>query len=178
VAQPSARSPAQVLLIQRGNEPFKGSWCLPGGFVDEFEPLNDAAARELQEETSVDPSNVPLLQVGAYGDPGRDPRGWTVTVAYAALVPSTDELNVKVRTERGCGLPARASLNHLSLQAADDAANAQWFDIGAVPQMAFDHKLIVRECLERIVKLPEAAGMREQLDAAITSLAGDWRQQG
>ena len=60
--------------MQRKHEPFVGSWALPGGFVDEMEPLDAAAARELQEETSVDPASVPLQQVGAFGDPGRDPR--------------------------------------------------------------------------------------------------------
>lgn len=60
--------------MQRKHEPFEGSWALPGGFVDEMEPLDAAAARELQEETSVDPASVPLQQVGAFGEPGRDPR--------------------------------------------------------------------------------------------------------
>ena len=60
--------------LQRKHDPFVGSWALPGGFVDEMEPLDAAAARELEEETSVDPASVPLLQVGAFGDPGRDPR--------------------------------------------------------------------------------------------------------
>ena len=85
-----------MLLIQRKNDPFAGSWALPGGFVDEGENLEQAAARELQEETSVDPTSVPLVQVGAYGDPGRDPRGWTVSVAYCAVVPSSD-MGVQVR---------------------------------------------------------------------------------
>ena len=94
VAEQKESNP-RVLLIQRKHEPFAGAWALPGGFVDEGEPLNVAAARELQEETSVDPSTIAIEQVGAYGDPGRDPRGWTVTVAYCAIVPSTD-LGVKV----------------------------------------------------------------------------------
>lgn len=74
-------------------------WCLPGGFVDENEPIHTAAERELQEETSVHPSKVILQQVKAYGDAGRDPRGWCVTVAHAALVPSTDDLGVQVRSD-------------------------------------------------------------------------------
>jgi 8-oxo-dGTP diphosphatase len=65
----------KVLLIQRRNDPYGGEWALPGGFVDEMEPLDKAAARELQEETSVDPAGIELVQTGTYGDPGRDPRG-------------------------------------------------------------------------------------------------------
>ena len=79
-----------VLLIKRKKDPFEGSWALPGGFVDEGERLIDAAARELKEETSVDPGKVPLEQVGAYGDPGRDPRGWTVSAVYCAILPSSE----------------------------------------------------------------------------------------
>ena len=85
----------QVLLIQRKHDPFKGFWALPGGFVDEGENLEAAARRELQEETSVDPAAVQIEQVGAYGEAGRDPRGWTVSVAYCAIVPSS-ELGVQV----------------------------------------------------------------------------------
>jgi ADP-ribose pyrophosphatase YjhB (NUDIX family) len=84
-----------VLLIQRKNDPFAGHWALPGGFVDELEELDAAAARELQEETSVDPAAVALEQVKAFGGPGRDPRGWTITVAYVAIVRSQN-LGVKV----------------------------------------------------------------------------------
>jgi ADP-ribose pyrophosphatase YjhB (NUDIX family) len=99
IARPSPGENPKVLLIQRKFEPFAGSWALPGGFVDEGEPLEAAAARELQEETSVDvATSVSLEQVGAFGDPGRDPRGWTVTVAYCAVVPSID-LGVQVRTK-------------------------------------------------------------------------------
>ncbi len=83
-----------LLLIKRKNAPCQNMWALPGGFVDENEPLDIAAARELQEETGVDPASVILKQVGAFADPGRDPRGWCCTAAYAALVPST-QLGVK-----------------------------------------------------------------------------------
>lgn len=124
--------------------------------MDENEPLDKAAARELQEETSVDPSQVSLQQVGAFGDPGRDPRGWTVTVAYAAVVPSTE----------------------LGVKAADDAANAEWFDITKLPSLAFDHKLVVRECFQHISRHKDDAavtGMETNLTTAIENLAGDWR---
>lgn len=73
-----------VLLIQRKDDPFKGQWALPGGFVDENESLERAAARELQEETHL--TNLRMEQLGAFGDPGRDPRGHTVTVAYIAFL--------------------------------------------------------------------------------------------
>lgn len=84
----------KVLLIKRKHDPFAGSWALPGGFVDEGERLIDAAKRELKEETSVDPGNMALEQVGAYGDPGRDPRGWTVSAVYCAILPGNIEAKV------------------------------------------------------------------------------------
>lgn len=73
-----------VLLIQRKDDPFKGQWALPGGFVDENESLEKAAARELEEETHL--THLRMEQLGAFGDPGRDPRGHTVTVAYIAFL--------------------------------------------------------------------------------------------
>lgn len=153
VAQPQQASstPAQLLLIQRKHAPCQGQWALPGGFVDEKEPLHAAAARELQEETSVSPDRVKLTQVGAYGDPGRDPRGWTVTVAYAAVVPDTQ----------------------LGVQAADDAAAASWFDVGQLPALAFDHKLIIREAFEKLAAQATGA-LQEQLAAGAKQLEGPW----
>lgn len=80
----------EMLLIQRKHPPFQGHWALPGGFVDEGETLEQAAAREVEEETGYRvETHADLVQVGAFGDPGRDPRGWTVTVAYALAVPRT-----------------------------------------------------------------------------------------
>ena len=74
-----------------------------------------------------------MVQVGAFGDPGRDPRGWTVTVAYGAVVPDTN----------------------LGVKAADDAKDARWFDVGGLPKLAFDHKLVVREAFKVLAnKLP------------------------
>lgn len=97
IACPEDGDEPSMLLIQRKYDPFAGKWALPGGFVDQGEPLDSAAARELQEETGVDASaeNIRLEQVGAFGDPGRDPRGWTVTAAYVAIIPSST-INVKV----------------------------------------------------------------------------------
>lgn len=101
-----------VLLIRRGGHPFLGSWALPGGFIDMDEDLPRAAQRELREETSLD--GLPLVQLGAFGAPGRDPRTRIVTVAYLALAP------------RGSVSP----------RAGDDAADAQWFavEIQAAPE--------------------------------------------
>eukprot|EP00878_Enallax_costatus_P034302 GHUV01038025.1.p2 GENE.GHUV01038025.1~~GHUV01038025.1.p2 ORF type:complete len:147 (+),score=44.83 GHUV01038025.1:81-521(+) len=134
---------------------LQGQWALPGGFVDEGEPLDTAAARELEEETSVNPKDVDLFQVGAYGDPGRDPRGWTVTVAYAAIVPGTE----------------------LGVKAADDAAEASWYPVTSLPQLAFDHKQIIREALEKLSgrsDVQKTSGMADQLKAGAETLQGPW----
>lgn len=156
VSQATQSSPSKVLLIQRKHPPCQGQWALPGGFVDEKEPLGKAAARELQEETSVAPEDVTLFQVGTYGDPGRDPRGWTVTVAYAAVVPSTE----------------------LGVKAADDAAAAQWFPVDSPPaELAFDHKVIIREAFTTLAHRPEVSGhgaMVDQLKAGAKTLEGPW----
>jgi 8-oxo-dGTP diphosphatase len=98
-----------VLLVKRARAPFRGAWALPGGFVDKNEPLDRAAARELVEETGV--SGVTLEQLGAFGDPGRDPRGHTVSIAYLSFA---------------------AAETH-PLRAGDDAADAAWFSLGELP---------------------------------------------
>ena len=74
----------KVLLIQRKHPPFEGRWAIPGGFVDPHEPLEHAARRELLEETGIEPAR--LEQLHTFGAPGRDPRGWTVSVAYLAIL--------------------------------------------------------------------------------------------
>lgn len=105
----------RILLIRRKNDPFAGSWAFPGGFVNEGEALVEAARRELVEETSL---TVPKLkQLTANGDPGRDPRGWTVTVLFLARVKAKDAKAV----------------------AADDAAEVAWHFLDDPPAMAFDH---------------------------------------
>jgi 8-oxo-dGTP diphosphatase len=156
VSKPETTGEApQLLLVQRKNPPCKGMWALPGGFVDQDEDLESAAARELQEETSVQPSDTTLFQVGAFGAPGRDPRGWTVTVAYSALVPSSK----------------------LGVKAADDAADAQWFPVGQLPPLAFDHKEVVRTVFERLTQRREvqtADGLVKALETGIQQLQGPW----
>ena len=107
-----------VLLIRRKHPPFEGCWALPGGFVEPFEQLESAARRELQEETGVAPRH--MEQLHAFGDPGRDPRGWTISVAYLAILDEGE----------------RSSLHP---QAGDDAACVGWFDLSSPPPLAFDH---------------------------------------
>lgn len=139
-----------VLLIQRGGDPFQGHWALPGGFVNDNESLERAAKRELQEETGLS-NPAPLVQIGAYGDPGRDPRGHTVTIAFATF------------------LVAEAKVT-----AADDAAAAEWHPVknlglpGVLTptttrasstksrkktlKLAFDHDKIITQGYERLCR--------------------------
>ncbi|PHK33512.1 NUDIX hydrolase [Nostoc linckia z16] len=124
VSRPSAEG-QELLFIKRKNEPFKGKWALPGGFVDEHEDLRDAAARELREETGLEVNA--LDQLGAFGKPHRDPRHHTVSVAYIAFAPAGAEAT-----------------------GADDAEEAKWFSVKALPEMAFDHANIVNLALQKI----------------------------
>jgi 8-oxo-dGTP diphosphatase len=112
-------SELRVLLIERGEDPFLGAWALPGGFIGVDEDLGDAAQRELEEETGVKP--LVLEQLGAFGTPGRDPRGHTVTVAFVALVKLGDH----------------------AVRAATDAADARWYPANNPPDLAFDHREIL-----------------------------------
>lgn len=116
----------KVLLIKRGREPFKDVWAIPGGFVRINESLDKAALRELGEETGV--KDVYLEQLYTFGDPGRDPRGRVITVAYFALV-NADEFQLKATT---------------------DASDVKWFSIYKLPEMAFDHKKILNYALKRL----------------------------
>ena len=116
----------QVLLIQRDLPPFEGDWALPGGFVRLEESLDEAARRELQEETGIE--NVFLEQLYTIGTVDRDPRERVVTVAYYALVNLSDH----------------------RIQAATDARNAAWFAVDDVPALAFDHPEILEMAHERL----------------------------
>ncbi len=126
IAIVTTETPPQVLLIRRKHDPFAGTWALPGGFVDANEPLLTAAQRELLEETGV--AHATLEQLHTFGDPGRDPRGWTISVAYLARV-------------------ARASL---APHAGDDAADVGWFPLSALPPLAFDHAQILELVQRRL----------------------------
>jgi len=128
-----------VLLVQRGESPFEGMWAVPGGFKRPAETLDEAARRELHEETGVDVPSL-LTQFGAYGDPGRDPRMNVVTVAYLAVL-------------RDIG----------SIEAGTDAAAAALTPVSDVLngklQLAFDHGEIVRDAIDRIRVELEATGI-------------------
>lgn len=116
----------RVLLIRRALEPFLGSWALPGGFVDMAEDLDQAARRELQEETHL--SQVYLEQLFTFGTPGRDPRGRVVSVAYYALVRPDQH-------------PAKGD---------SDASEAAWHPADQLPPLAFDHTQIIAKALDRL----------------------------
>ena len=116
----------KVLLIQRKNEPFAGRWALPGGFVDVGETPEQAARRELEEETGL--ANVFLEQLYTFGEPDRDPREHIVSVAHYALV--------NIRDTR--------------VRAADDARQAGWFPVCKPPPLAFDHPKILRMAHDRL----------------------------
>ena len=116
----------KVLLIQRDIAPFQGQWALPGGHVHQDEQLQAAALRELQEETGM--TEIYLEQLYTYGQPGRDPRGWVISVAYYALVKMTN----------------------WQLQAATDARDVAWFSIHDLPDLAFDHNKIFEAAYNRL----------------------------
>jgi len=117
----------RVLLIRRKAEPFAGKWALPGGFVDESERLIDSARRELKEETGLE--HADLEQLYTFADPGRDPRGWTVSIVFLGRV--------------GPGLNPTAG---------DDAAEVGWFPLDAPPTLAFDHADIMAHVCDRIAR--------------------------
>lgn len=118
----------KVLLIQRANDPFKGCWAFPGGFMEIDETTEECGIRELKEETGLDVSDI--KQIGCYSRVDRDPRGRTLTVAYLAIIDKPVEVT---------GL--------------DDAAKAEWFPLSTLPQLAFDHEEIIKDAIAQYKKL-------------------------
>ena len=107
-----------VLLIKRGNDPYKGLWAVPGGFLEMDEELETAAKRELLEETGIE--KIELKQMHTFGTLGRDPRGRQITVVFTGTVEKEIEAT-----------------------AGDDAAEAKWFNIKDLPELAFDHDKVI-----------------------------------
>ena len=118
------REGLSILLVQRGIDPFKGSWAFPGGFLRMDEDADTGARRELMEETGFEAESI--TQFGTFTAVDRDPRERVITIAYLALVRKGD------------------------VQGGDDAADARWFPVTAVPPLAFDHDRILRIALERL----------------------------
>jgi 8-oxo-dGTP diphosphatase len=138
-----------VLLIQRGREPFAGRWAIPGGFCEAGESVEQSAARELQEETGL--SGLPLEELKVYSAPGRDPRGWVVSVAHVSVLP-------RDRRKEALG--------------ADDAREARWWSVeregeairlvheGAeAGSLAFDHDQILKAALARLAARADALAL-------------------
>ena len=122
----------KVLLIERGDEPFKGCWAFPGGFMNMDETTEQCAIRELEEETGLEVNEV--HQIGAYSKVDRDPRGRTVTVAYLAIIDAL-----------------------MDVSGQDDAAKAHWFPLSALPELAFDHEDIMHDAVKKYKEVRETA---------------------
>ncbi len=119
----------KVLLIRRKHPPYAGKWALPGGFVQIDEDLEDAALRELSEETNV--NDIYLEQLYTFGEPGRDPRGRVITVAYFALLSTDQAMSYQVH-------------------GATDADIAMWWSVYKLPDLAFDHARVLHYALQRL----------------------------
>jgi len=131
------RNKAKVLLVRRGDEPFKGKWALPGGFVEMEEELEEAVVRELSEETGL--VDVPLEQMHTFGDVGRDPRGRQITIVFMGI----------------------ATKGLTRIKAGDDAAEVRWFDIEKLPKdLAFDRRRCCRGTVVRYREIAERSGIR------------------
>ena len=120
----------KVLLIQRGNEPFKGAWAFPGGFMNMDETTEHCAIRELFEETGLQVFNI--QQIGTYSNVNRDPRGRTITVAYLAIIDKP-----------------------VAVRGQDDAAKAAWWPLSELPalELAFDHAIIMHDAIKRLQRI-------------------------
>ena len=116
----------EILLIQRGNPPYKDCWALPGGFIDRDEDALTAAKRELLEETGLRCST--LTPFGAYSDPDRDPRGRVITVSFYTFLNSSSQI----------------------AKAGDDAKSLKWWPIRRLPPLAFDHDLMIKDLMKTL----------------------------
>jgi len=121
------RGKARLLLVKRGRNPYKGSWAVPGGFVEIDEELDDAVVRELEEETGL--SGIKLEQMRTFGTCGRDPRGRQITIVFFGIAPK----------------------GRMRVRGGDDASDARWFDIESLPEnMAFDHREVVAFAIAKL----------------------------
>lgn len=130
-----------IVLIKRNNPPFKGKWALPGGFVDMYEDIQDAATRELEEETGL--TNHALFQFKSYGAPFRDPRGRTITIAYLTLT--------------------RYAALRSKIKAGDDAAEAAIFSCDDLPDLGFDHLDIIRDGRQALLWLSYSSNVLKNI---------------
>jgi 8-oxo-dGTP diphosphatase len=117
----------RVLLIKRGQEPFARKYALPGGFLDISETLEEAAVRELREETGL--KNIGLVQIHTFSDPGRDPRERVISTAYSAVI--NDNYQYQLRAD-------------------SDAAEAGWHQLSNLPALAFDHSEIIQVAIDKM----------------------------
>ncbi|TVR69235.1 MAG: NUDIX hydrolase [Marinilabiliales bacterium] len=124
-----------ILLIERGKEPYKGRWTFPGGFLDMDETTLQCAERELKEETGIEGGK--LEQLGAFSGVDRDPRGRVITIAYYTVVRNPENQPV----------------------AGDDAADARWFKVKDIPPLAFDHDLVMRAAITRLQAIIKDSGL-------------------
>ena len=118
----------QILLIKRYQEPYRGNFALPGGYIEMDESLEQAAHRELFEETGVE--NIQLVQIQTFSDPDRDPRGRVISTCFGSVLKAEDQINV---------------------QAGDDAADAAWFSLSGLPTLAFDHHQIIQIAIAKLI---------------------------
>ena len=117
----------KVLLIQRGNNPYKGKWAFPGGFMNIDETAEQCALRELEEETGL--KDIRLEQFYTFTDVNRDPRERVISVAFYGMAKLSE------------------------IKGNDDAIDAQWFSLDEIPNLAFDHNLMLKKALEKMKKL-------------------------
>ncbi len=118
----------QLLLIERAQAPYKGIFALPGGFINIDESLEEAARRELFEETGIE--NLPLTQIHTFSEPDRDPRGRVISTCFGCVL----DIGIKITTRPG-----------------DDAADAKWFESTDLPQLAFDHSSLIQAAIAKLL---------------------------